>query len=101
MKNYQRAIYDISAAIQTFDKTANKKELGEYYFYAGLNYFELQQFDTALQNFDIAVEFDRTKGVYHYHRALLRSRLDRVPEAIKSYQDALGNLESDERDYMY
>jgi len=41
MKNYQRAIYDISAAIQTFDKTANKKELGEYYFYAGLNYFEL------------------------------------------------------------
>ena len=85
-----------------FDKTKDsKKDLAEYHYYAGLCYFELNLFDEALQNFELAVDNDRQKGIYHYYKALVRSRLDKIPEAIKSYQDSLNFFESDEREYMY
>ena len=53
MKNYQRAIYDFSVAIQNYDKLKEpKRDLAEYHYYAGLQFFELNQFDEALQNFE-------------------------------------------------
>jgi tetratricopeptide (TPR) repeat protein len=89
-------------AIQTFDKNKNtKRDMGEYHYYAGLCYFELNLYDEALQNFELACDFDKQKGIYHYHKALVRSRLDKVPEAIKSYQESFAFFDSDEREYIY
>ena len=75
--------------------------MAEYHYYAGLCYFELNLFDESLQNFVIAVDLDKSKGIYHYHKALIFSRLDKIEKAIEAYQDALNTFDSDEKESIY
>lgn len=45
--------------------------------------------DEALKHYEQAVENDKSNGNYFYNLGLVKSRLDRVDEAIKDYSDAI------------
>lgn len=101
MGDFQRALYDFSVAIRTAqEKKEPKKELAEYYNYAGVQHYELGQLEEALAYYEKAVENDKTSGMYHYNKGLALSRFEHsVHKAIESYTLALNHLEQPE--YIY
>ena len=107
MGDFQRALFDFSVAIRIEEdkkqrEAGYKKDLAEYYNFAGVQHYELGQLDEALQHYELAVEYDRRNGMYHYNKGLVKSRLDNVEAAIKSYNDALTNLDPNSQpDYFY
>lgn len=62
--DFQRALYDYSVAIRLCETTKEEKhktgnKLAEYHNYAGVQHFELGQFDEALNHYNIAIEKDK------------------------------------------
>lgn len=99
--DFQRALYDFSVAIRIeLDNPNHKKStIAEYQNLAGVQHYELGQLDEALKHYEQAVDNDKGNGNYFYNLGLVKSRLDRVDEAIKDYSDAIPLLT--EGDYQY
>ena len=82
MGDFQRALYDFSVAIRieeekrVKDPNYKKENLAEYYNFAGVQHFELGQLEDALQHYELAIDNDKQKGMYHYNRGLVKSRLN-------------------------
>ena len=77
------------------------RTLADYYNQAGVQHYELGQLDEALNHYNLAVKFNNQEGQYFYNRALVKSRLDKVQEAIDDYTKALEHLSSGETDSKY
>lgn len=59
MGDFQRALYDFTVAIKIAkDENEDNKIIAEYYNLAGLQHFELGQFDEALQHYSFSIELD-------------------------------------------
>lgn len=48
--------------------------------------------DEALKHYETAVKKDPQNGNYYYNRALVKSRLEKLEEAIEDYNKALEYL---------
>ena len=57
------------------------------------------QLDEALKHYDLAVSYDASKGYFWYNRGLVKSRLDKVEDAVTDYKKAIELLS--EADYLY
>ena len=64
-----------------------------------MQHYELGQLEEALKHYDLAISYDASKGYFWYNRGLVKSRLDKVGEAITDYKKAIESLS--EADYLY
>mmetsp|Transcript_6828 Transcript_6828/g.11526 ORF Transcript_6828/g.11526 Transcript_6828/m.11526 type:complete len:332 (+) Transcript_6828:127-1122(+) len=102
MGDFQRALFDFSIAIRIArEKDEDPKTLSEYYNYAGVQHYELGQLEEALNHYNLAVNNYQQDGQYFYNRALVKSRLDKVEEAIQDYKKAIDLLGTSEQDSRY
>ena len=81
-------------------KDQQKRELAEYYNLAGVQHFELNQLEEALQHYDLAIEYDKGMGIYYYNRGLLWNKRNQLEQAIEDYGKVIELLEFDP-DYTY
>ncbi len=100
MGDFQRALYDFSVAIKiSKEKKESEETIALNYNYAGVQHYELGQLDEALKHYDLAVSYDSSKGYFWYNRGLVKSRLDKVEDAVVDYKKAIELLS--EADYLY
>jgi len=61
----------------------------EHYNYAGTCHQEMGQLEEALKHYDIAVKKDPSNGTYYYNRGIVKSKLEKLEEAVEDYNKAL------------
>ena len=100
MGDFQRALYDFSVAIKiSKERKEAPDQIALNYNYAGVQHYELGQLDESLKHYDLALLNDKSVGYFWYNRGLVKSRLDRVKEAVEDYKEAITKLS--EPDYLY
>lgn len=93
--DYQRALFDFTVAIKiSHERKDSKKDLAEYFNFAGLQHFEMGQIPEALDYYKKAVDHDKACGMYWYNKAVALSRMEQVEEAIECYEKALECLKN-------
>lgn len=102
MGDFQRALYDFSVAIRIGnDQREDGEVLSKFYNHAGMQHYELAQLDEALQHYNVAIKYYNQEGHYYYNRALVKSRLNKVEEAIDDYTKSLELFSSGESENKY
>jgi tetratricopeptide (TPR) repeat protein len=88
--DFARAIPDFTMAIKldTADSAADPKKIGEHWNYCGQCYLEMGQYEDALRHFESALKKDKDPKFY-YNRAQVKTKLDKLEDAIKDYATAL------------
>lgn len=87
--DFQRALYDFTMAIK-LDATngAEQEQQAQHYAFAGQCHQELGQMEEALKHYEIAVKKDQHNSDHYYNRALVKSKLDKLEEAIADFTKA-------------
>jgi len=102
MGDFQRALYDYSVAIRIAkENNSDKKELANYLMMAGVQHYELGQLDEALKHYDLAAKYDDKNCYIFFNRGLVKSRLDRVEEAVNDYEAALSPNITQEAEHTF
>ena len=54
-----------------------------------------------MSHYNLALKYNSSEGQFFYNRALVKSRLDKVEEAIEDYTKALEFMSSTDQDHKY
>ena len=90
--DFARAIPDFTMAISidsSQKSNAEPKQIGEHFNFCGQCFYELGQYEDALRHYESAVKKDDKNGNYFYNRALVKSKLDKLDDAIADYNKAI------------
>ena len=90
--DFARAIPDFTMAIKLDSSqgaNADPKQVADHWNFCGQCYYELGQYEDALRHYESAIKKDNQKGDYYYNRALVKSKLDKLDDAIADYVKAI------------
>ena len=68
---------------------AEQEQQAQHYAFAGQCHQELGQLEEALKHYEISVKKDPINSDHYYNRALVKSKLDKLEEAILDFSKAL------------
>jgi tetratricopeptide (TPR) repeat protein len=66
-----------------------------------VQHYELGQLEEAQNHYNYAIKNNKEEGMLYFNRGLVKSRLNKVEEAIEDYSKALDFLSSSETDMRY
>ncbi|MCT4590185.1 MAG: tetratricopeptide repeat protein [Carboxylicivirga sp.] len=89
-KEYKNAIAQLDEAIRLGNINGmDFPAFYDYYASRGTCYLSLSQFENALNDFDTALSFNKTKGSIYTNRGIALYQLKRSKEACKSWEKAI------------
>lgn len=100
--DFGSAIPDFTMAIKldsSPNSNADPKQIADHWNFCGQCHYELGQYEEALRHYESAVKKDNQNGNYFYNRALVKSKLDKLDDAIADYVKAIEYLT--DNNYMY